>query len=94
MATDDKYDRQLRLWGAHGQRLLATSHVVLLGATGAGTETLKNLILPAVGRFTIVDDQLVTMRDCGNNFFVTVGQVGENRARVTCENLNELNPDV
>ena len=60
MATDDKYDRQLRLWGTHGQRLLSASHVCLLGATGAGTETLKNLILPAVGRFTIVDSEVVS----------------------------------
>lgn len=94
MATDDKYDRQLRLWGPHGQRLLANSHVCLLGATGAGTETLKNLILPAVGRFTIVDNQAVSERDCGNNFFVTVSSIGHNRAKVTCELLNELNPDV
>jgi amyloid beta precursor protein binding protein 1 len=44
---------------------------LLLNATGAGTETLKNLILPAVGKFTIVDDALISERDCGNNFFVT-----------------------
>jgi NEDD8-activating enzyme E1 regulatory subunit len=68
--------------------------VCLLGATGAGTETLKNLILPAVGRFTIVDNKNVTERDCGNNFFVTVPSIGHNRAKVTCELLNELNPDV
>ena len=94
MATDDKYDRQLRLWGAHGQRLLSSSHVCLLSATGAGTETLKNLILPAVGRFTIVDSDVVSLRDCGNNFFVTMPSIGQNRAQVTCELLNELNPDV
>jgi hypothetical protein len=26
--TNDKYDRQIRLWGADGQKRLATSHVV------------------------------------------------------------------
>ena len=83
MATDDKYDRQLRLWGPHGQRLLASSHICLLGATGAGTETLKNLVLPAVGHFTIVDNAIVSERDCGNNFFVTMDSIGENRAKVT-----------
>ena len=80
MATDDKYDRQLRLWGGHGQRLLGNSAVLLLNATGAGTETLKNLILPAVGRFTIVDHVNVTERDCGNNFFVTKDSIGKPRA--------------
>ena len=48
MATDDKYDRQIRLWGAHGQRILSTSHVLLLGASPSGTEALKNLVLPGI----------------------------------------------
>ena len=57
---DNKYDRQLRLWGAAGQKALAEAHVLLLGAGPAGTETLKNLVLPGVGRFTVVDDATVT----------------------------------
>lgn len=82
MATDDKYDRQIRLWGGHGQKILANSNVLLLGANPSGTETLKNLILPAVGRFTVVDGDLVTARDCGNNFFVTQDSIGKPRAEV------------
>ena len=82
MATDDKYDRQIRLWGRHGQKLLSSSSVLLLGATGSGTETLKNLILPAIGRFTVVDGELVSERDCGNNFFVTADSKGQSRAKV------------
>lgn len=36
MATDNKYDRQIRLWGPHGQKLLAESKVLLLGSLPAG----------------------------------------------------------
>jgi hypothetical protein len=43
MATNDKYDRQLRLWGAGGQRALGETTIVLINATASGTETLKNL---------------------------------------------------
>ena len=43
MATNDKYDRQLRLWGAAGQRALGETTIVLVNATASGTETLKNL---------------------------------------------------
>jgi len=82
MATDDKYDRQIRLWGSHGQRLLSSSAVLLIGANASGTETLKNLILPAIGRFTVVDGELVNERDCGNNFFVTTDSIGQSRAKV------------
>ena len=44
MATTDKYDRQLRLWGASGQRALGNTLVVLVGTSACGTETLKNLV--------------------------------------------------
>ena len=52
-AKDQKYDRQLRLWGANGQKALEEAHVCLInnGAGAVGVETLKNLVLP--GKFTI-----------------------------------------
>lgn len=56
MATTDKYDRQLRLWGAAGQRALGSTLVVLVGSSACGTETLKNLVLPGVGSILVVDD--------------------------------------
>mmetsp|Transcript_9066 Transcript_9066/g.16572 ORF Transcript_9066/g.16572 Transcript_9066/m.16572 type:complete len:664 (-) Transcript_9066:104-2095(-) len=56
MATTDKYDRQLRLWGASGQRALGNTLVVLIGSSACGTETLKNLVLPGVGSILCVDD--------------------------------------
>ena len=59
MATNNKYDRQLRLWGANGQKALGETTVVLIRATAAGTETLKNLVLPGVGKIAVVDDAAV-----------------------------------
>ena len=56
MATNNKYDRQLRLWGASGQKSLSSTLVVLVGSSACGTESLKNLVLPGVGAFLIVDD--------------------------------------
>ena len=55
---DKKYDRQLRLWAASGQDALENAHVLLLnsGPGTVGIEALKNLILPGIGKFTIVDE--------------------------------------
>lgn len=89
-----KYDRQIRysnkfssiiyrLWGIHGQKFLMSSKICLLGADPSGVETLKNLILPGVGYFTVVDDLKVSSRDLGNNFFVTEDDIGRNRSEVT-----------
>jgi amyloid beta precursor protein binding protein 1 len=94
MATDNKYDRQLRLWGADGQKRLSEASILLINATAAGTETLKNLILPGVGFITILDDKLVEERDLGTNFFVTKDSIGKSRGETAKDLLLELNEDV
>jgi molybdopterin/thiamine biosynthesis adenylyltransferase len=43
-----RYDRQVRLWGVNAQAKLEQTNVCLLGASGAGTEALKNLVLPGL----------------------------------------------
>ncbi|KDO21711.1 hypothetical protein SPRG_21242 [Saprolegnia parasitica CBS 223.65] len=82
MATSDKYDRQLRLWGAMGQRKLMSTNLLLLNAGPTGSETLKNLVLPGIGTFEICDGATVCEADLGNNFFVTDTDVGRSRAQV------------
>ncbi|CAF0787827.1 unnamed protein product [Adineta ricciae] len=89
-----QYDRQLRLWGDHGQKALESGRVCLIGANALGTEILKALVLPGLGSFTIIDHQSVTLADCGSNFFVHPSMVDQPRARITCEFLSQLNPDV
>ena len=88
---ETRYDRGVRLWGSEGQKALEDAHVCLVGATGTGCETLKNLILPGVGKVTIVDPAEVTERDLGRNFFVTKDSVGSSRAEACRELLSELN---
>jgi len=83
MATNDKYDRQLRLWGANGQRKLMSSNILLINADNVGTEALKNLVLPGIGSFTILDDFTVDQSDLGCNFFITPNTLGKPRAEVS-----------
>lgn len=83
MATSDKYDRQLRLWGSNGQKALMNSKILLINADSVGTETLKNLVLPGVGMFTILDDFIVDQDDLGSNFFVLPNCLGKPRAEVS-----------
>ncbi|TMW59730.1 hypothetical protein Poli38472_004799 [Pythium oligandrum] len=94
MATSDKYDRQLRLWGADGQRRLGSTHILLIHASATGAETLKNLVLPGVKQFTILDDHQVTQADTTNNFFVSSAALGKSRAVTVTELLLEMNSDV
>ncbi|CAM9977906.1 unnamed protein product [Choristocarpus tenellus] len=84
MATDNKYDRQLRLWGESGQKYLMEASILVIDAGPTGTETLKNLVLPVgVGRFTILDSATVQASDLGNNFFVSAESIGRPRAQAS-----------
>lgn len=82
MASNNKYDRQLRLWGADAQKRLSEARVCLLGAGPVGTEALKNLVLPGVGHITIVDDKIVDASDVASNFFAAPGDEGRPLAQV------------
>jgi amyloid beta precursor protein binding protein 1 len=93
-SKEKKYDRQLRLWGADGQNKLESSHIALFGASATGCEILKNLILPSVGKFTVIDDKKVEESDLGVNFFLDKDSVGKSRAERTAALLGEMNPDV
>jgi amyloid beta precursor protein binding protein 1 len=59
-----------------------------------GVETLKNLVLPGIGHFTIHDSTLVQEADLGVNFFLEDTSLGKYRAEETVKYLTELNPDV
>ncbi|KAI9696333.1 MAG: hypothetical protein M1820_008175 [Bogoriella megaspora] len=95
-SKEKKYDRQLRLWAASGQAALEEAHVLLVnsGPGAVGVETLKNLILPGIGAFTILDSALVEEADLGVNFFLDEASLGKFRAAECCKYLQELNPDV
>lgn len=86
----------MRLWGATGQTALENSHILLLnsGPGVVGLETLKNLVLPGIGNFTIQDSAVVSEADLGVNFFLEEEHLGSFRAEHTCNLLKELNPDV
>ncbi|KAF9968073.1 NEDD8-activating enzyme E1 regulatory subunit [Mortierella alpina] len=93
-AKTQKYDRQLRLWGNSGQEALESAHILLVNATAVGCEILKNLVLPGIGQFTVVDQGTVTQNDIGSNFFLDSESLGKSRAERACELLGELNEDV
>ncbi|KAF3350517.1 hypothetical protein VD0002_g2466 [Verticillium dahliae] len=91
-----KYDRQLRLWAASGQAALESSHILLVNSSSGtmGVETLKNLVLPGIGKFTIADGANVQEADLGVNFFLDASSLGKPRAQACADLLVELNPEV
>lgn len=90
--STERYDRQIRLWGESGQAALSRASVLVVGSSATATETLKNLVLPGIGSFTIVDGAT-----CGDthaaNFFVPTTDASSSAASAA-KHLAELNPAV
>jgi amyloid beta precursor protein binding protein 1 len=70
------------------------SHILLINSDAVGTETLKNLVLPGVGKFTILDNKVLSAQDASANFFLPEKDIGRFRADVARDSLCEMNPDV
>ncbi|TNY23845.1 NEDD8-activating enzyme E1 regulatory subunit [Rhodotorula diobovata] len=93
-AHTQRFDRQLRLWAKTGQHALEHAHVLVVGANATASSSLKNLVLPNVGQFTILDPATVTEADLGANFFLDPTSLGKPRAQEVVRFLLELNSDV
>lgn len=92
MASSERYDRQIRLWGEAGQASLSRASVLVLGSGATATETLKNLVLPGIASFTIVGGAQCSETHAGN-FFVPASDSSPSAASAT-RHLSELNPAV
>jgi ThiF family len=57
--NDGAYERQLRMFGALGQKRLAECHVAILGLGGIGSLVAEMLSRLGVGGFTLIDDDVV-----------------------------------
>ncbi|SNX83716.1 related to auxin-resistance protein [Melanopsichium pennsylvanicum] len=94
-AHSQRYDRQLRLWASSGQSWLEKSRILVIGASALSAQILKNLVLPGIGSFVMLDDALVDSADLGVNFFLQPGESeGKYAAQQMCHLLTEINTNV
>eukprot|EP00178_Gracilaria_changii_P027573 TRINITY_DN88_c0_g1_i5.p2 TRINITY_DN88_c0_g1~~TRINITY_DN88_c0_g1_i5.p2 ORF type:complete len:683 (-),score=139.36 TRINITY_DN88_c0_g1_i5:9008-10849(-) len=101
-AAAHKYDRQLRIWGDVGQAALRSASLCLVHASAAGTEAVKNVVLPAIGAVTIVDGHPLNVHHVAANFFLAhvshhhhhhQHQHPANRAHALVQCMHRLNHD-
>lgn len=52
---EERYDRQIRLWGAEAQQNLRNADILMVGVSGAGSEIVKNVVLSGINSMTLHD---------------------------------------
>ncbi len=83
------------IWAASGQAALEASRILVVSSSATSTSILKNLVLPGIGHFSILDSAITSPADAGNNFFLNATQsLGKPRAQEAVPLLRELNESV
>lgn len=89
----ERYDRQIRLWGRHGQNKCSNAKVCLINVDSLGTEILRGLCLAGIGAFTILDSHKLAPEDVGC-IFLPQDSVGRPRAEAVRQMLIDINDEV
>lgn len=78
----DTYDRQLRLFGATGQRILGACRVGIIGLGGIGSLIAEYLGRLGVGDFVLIDPDLVEESNLSRVIGATLADVSAQRLKV------------
>jgi adenylyltransferase/sulfurtransferase len=89
-----RYERQQGLLGVDGQRKLAASRVLVLGAGGLGSPLLYYLAAAGVGSLTVVDDDVVSLSNLNRQILYTEADLGAFKAERAAQRLLALNGEI
>lgn len=89
-----RYDRQISLFGEGGQRRLARSTALVVGAGGLGSAVSVYLAVAGVGRIVVVDGDVVEESNLNRQILHWAEDLGRPKAASAAETIRGLNPEV
>ncbi len=87
----ERYIRNIGTIDVEGQILLLNATVAVVGAGGLGGTILQCLARMGVGRLVIVDGDVFSDHNLNRQVFAYEGNIGENKAMVASEQVQEIN---
>ncbi len=90
---DKRFSRNEMLIGEAGQRVLASASVVVFGVGGVGSSAAESLARSGIGRFTLVDKDVVDVTNINRQLLATTQTVGKPKTSVQKERIKAINPD-
>lgn len=95
-STSLRYSRHILLkeFGDHGQKTLASCHILVVGAGGVGSPAALYLAESGVGTLTIIDSDTVDISNLPRQILHTQSRIGMNKAESAKKTIAEINPDV
>lgn len=88
------FDRQVRAFGASAQRRLAGLHVGIVGLGGTGSLVCEYLAHLGVGRFTLIDPDIIEVTNLNRVANADAEKVGRLKVDVAAEHARRISPAV
>lgn len=92
--ANEKYIRQIMLFGEEGQEKLKESKVFVAGAGGLGSPVSTYLAVAGVGKIIIADFDFVEKSNLNRQFLHHEKDIGRNKIESAKEKLLSLNPEI
>jgi hypothetical protein len=87
----DRWSRYIGAMGIEAVAKQATSTIFQSGASAAGIEIAKNVVLAGCKSFVLHDTKKAQMSDLSGQFFLHENDLGKNRAEASVKRLQQLN---
>jgi len=90
----DRYKRQILLFGEEGQEKLKKAHIFIAGAGGLGSPISIYLAVAGIGTITLVDKDVVELTNLNRQILHYDRDIGRKKTDSAEEKLQEINPDI
>lgn len=92
MATEERYSRNVALFGARGQELITSLHVAVVGLGGIGSHLVQQLAYLGVTGFTLVDHDVVSESNLNRLIGAREPDIGVPKIDVARRTIESIQP--
>ncbi|GAB6284284.1 MAG: HesA/MoeB/ThiF family protein [Methanoregula sp.] len=90
----ERYKRQMLLFGHDGQERLKNAHIFIAGAGGLGSPISLYLAVAGIGTLTVVDKDVVDQSNLNRQILHYDRDIGRRKTESAEEKLRAANPDI
>jgi molybdopterin-synthase adenylyltransferase len=91
--ASNRYDRQIRAFGEEGQSVLRKLSIAIVGLGGTGSVAAQQLGHLGVGRFILVDPDLLEDTNLNRVVGTSDASVGQDKVEIATALIRQINPD-
>lgn len=94
MHMDSRYDRNIRLFGKHGQNILSRLTVAIVGVGGIGTHLIQQMAYLGVGSIFLIDPEVLEPSNLNRYVGAFPGDEGKEKVNIGKRMIHQVNPDI